>query len=361
VRVEVIPSDKKACALYRLAWPGLEVAAQAGWQVNVHDPGDVKLVPPLSIKGIDDLDSVDLVVMQRVATPRQVALIDALQSRGIAVVVDVDDLLSDIERDNNSYAYWNATIGKTPRWALLKAACRRADLVTVSTPQLAKHYAKHQRFEVLCNHLPNHAFASPDAVHERYATHGQEVVVGWTGSLDSHPHDLEILGSSMREVMDEDPNIRFHVVGDAEPVAEALALDPARVTGTGWVPITEYHQALQDIDIALVPLQDSKFNRAKSHLKALEFAASGAFTVAKRLPEQINLMESVPVAGANGTKTFKYAVQAIAWSIRENPELMANDAREIVNSTAAWAITNQVGQWVEAWDRAVHRRRNFTD
>jgi glycosyltransferase involved in cell wall biosynthesis len=359
--VEIIPSDKKACALYRLAWPGLEVAAQAGWQVNVHDPGDVRLLPPLAIRGIDDLDSVDLVVMQRVATPRQVALIEALQSRGIAVVVDVDDLLSDIERDNNSYAYWNATVGNVPRWKLLRTACRLADLVTVSTPQLAAHYAKHGRFEVLRNHLPNHAFASPDAVHERYARHGREVVVGWSGSLDSHPHDLEVLGASMREVMDLDPEIRFHVVGDAEPVAKALGLEAERVTGTGWVPITEYHRALQDIDIALVPLQDSKFNRAKSHLKALEFAASGAFTVAKRLPEQINLMESVPVAGVNGAKTFKNAVQAIAWSIRENPNRMADDAREIVNSTAAWAIANQVGQWVEAWDRAVHRRRNFTN
>jgi glycosyltransferase involved in cell wall biosynthesis len=359
--VEIIPSDKKACALYRLAWPGLEVAAQAGWQVNVHDPGDVKVVRPFGIQGIDDLESVDLVVMQRVATPRQLALIRALQDLGIAVVVDVDDLLSDIERDNNSHAYWNATVGDVPRWKLLDAACHRADLVTVSTPQLAKKYAKHQRFEVLRNMLPNHAFASPDATHERYARHGREVVVGWTGSLDSHPHDLEILGSSIREAMDEDPDIRFHVVGDGALVAEALALDPARVTGTGWIPITEYHKALQDIDIALVPLQDSKFNRAKSHLKALEFAASGAFTVAKRLPEQINLMESVPVAGANSKKTFKHAVQAIAWSIRDHPEAMADDAREIVNSTAAWAIANQCGQWAEAWDRAVHRRRNFTE
>lgn len=361
MRVAILPSDKGACAYYRLAWPANAVAEQTDWDVEIHDPGEVFVRQPFAIQGIDDLDSLDVVVMQRIATPRQVRLVSAFQRLGIAVVIDVDDLLSDIEQDNKSYKYWNESIMEIPRHKYLEQATHNADLVTVSTPALVRRYARHGRVLALRNSLPNHAYVDPAAAYDRHAGRGdRDVVVGWSGSLDSHPHDLEAMGNGLRTAMDYNPRLRFHVVGDHKPVAERLGLDMSRVTGTGWLPIEEYHEALREIDIALVPLVNTRFNNAKSHLKALEFAASGAFVLASNLPEQMNLAQFVPIATVNSTAVeWRSAIEQVAASLVDIPQVMGEDAAEIVRKAGDWAVANKAGAWVAAWERAARRRYNL--
>lgn len=359
MRVAIIPSDKVACAHYRLAWPANAVAEQAGWEIELHDPGDVTIRHPFAIKGIDDVEGLDLVVMQRIATPRQHRLVRAFQKLGIAVVVDVDDLLSDIEKDNGSHGYWAEEFHGTPRYRLLEEATHLADLVTVSTPALARKYAKHGRYEVLRNGLPNHAYADPSEVYDRRAKDAGEFVIGWSGNLSNHPHDLEVLGGAVRAAMDTDARIRFHVVGDAEPVAQALNLDPSRVTGTGWLPFEEYHAALREIDLGLVPLVDSRFNRAKSHLKALEFSAAGALVITSPLPEQVHLAQKVPTGVAHTEQEWENVMVGASALGEYVTERVAQDRAECVRSTAQWAYANRAGEWVKAWQRAVDRRKNL--
>lgn len=345
--------------MYRLAWPANAVAEQAGWSVEIHDPGDVTIHPPFMIKGIEDVESLDLVVMQRIATPRQTRLVSAFQRLGIAVVVDVDDLLSDIEADNKSFNYWNDEFDGMPRYKFLERATHLADLVTVATPALARKYAKHGRVEVLRNGLPNHAYADPNVVYNEHSKNPDEYVIGWSGSLSSHPHDLEVMGGAVRRAMDQDKRLRFHVVGDAEPVSQALNLDPSRVTGTGWLPFEEYHAALREIDLALVPLKDSRFNRAKSHLKALEFSAAGAMVLTSPLPEQVHLAQKVPTGVAHNEQEWENVIIGASALDEYVAERMAQDRAEVVRSTAQWAYANRAGEWVRAWQRAIDRRKNL--
>lgn len=359
MRVDIIPSDKVSCAHYRLAWPANAVAGATDWDVRIHDPGDVYLRPPFAIQGIDDLESVDLVVMQRIATPRQARLVTALQRLGIAVVVDVDDLLNDIDPDNKSWTYWNEQVVGLPRHRYLRMATASADLVTTSSDTLARVYGSHNRVEVLRNGLPNHAFADPQALQAKHMEGTGEVVIGWSGSLDSHPHDLEALGGAVRDVMRWVPQVRFHVIGDAEPVVQALDLDPSRVTGTGWLPFEDYHQALTEVDVAIVPLSETRFNRAKSHLKALEFSAAGAFVVTSDLPEQRNLARSVSIATAGDSLAWSKILEGAAMILLELPKRATDDRVGLINQAAAWAYANRAPQWVAAWERAVNRRKNL--
>lgn len=345
--------------MYRLAWPGNAVADQTDWTVEIHDPADVRIRHPFAIQGIEDVENVDVVVMQRIATPRQVRLVTAFQKLGIAVVIDVDDLLSDIDKDNGSYAYWNEEFNGTPRYRLLEQATHAADLVTVSTPGLARRYAKHGRYEVLRNGLPLHAFADPNEVYDQRVKDTGEFVIGWSGSLASHPHDLEVLGGAVRRAMDADARIRFHVVGEAEPVTQALNLDPERVTGTGWLEFDEYHAALREIDLGLVPLVDSRFNRAKSHLKALEFSAAGALVITSALPEQVHLAQQVPTGVAHSEQEWENVMIGASMLGEYVAERVAQDRAECVRSTARWAYANRAGEWVKAWQRAADRRKNL--
>jgi glycosyltransferase involved in cell wall biosynthesis len=47
-----------------------------------------------------------------------------------------------------------------------------------------------------------------------------------------------------------------------------------------WLPIDSYPAGLTNIDIGCCPLSDTGFNRAKTYIKAMEYAASGAAVVA---------------------------------------------------------------------------------
>src|SRR3546814_11989104 len=85
----------------------------------------------LAVRG-RNLEGLDLAVFQRVGTSRQVDLVRALQAQGVAVVIDVDDALYCIDPDSGSFAAWNDRRATT-HWSNLEEACRRADLVTVTT------------------------------------------------------------------------------------------------------------------------------------------------------------------------------------------------------------------------------------
>lgn len=256
-----------------------------GWEMRLFNPEHVRVAAMpdggVAIHGIDDIESYDLFVLQRLPSVLQVEFIRALQSVGVAVVVDVDDALWRIHPDNANYARWTERVENgLRRFEVLDAACLVADRVTVSTPLLAERYGRHGRVDVLRNGLPNAAFA-PNAktgFHDR-------IKIGWAGSLDSHPNDLQVMGDAVARVIAENDNVDLHIVGDAEPVANLLGVPMDRVTGTGWVPLHEYHEALREIDLMVVPLADTAFNRAKSALKAQEAAAAGCLVLGSATPE----------------------------------------------------------------------------
>lgn len=289
MKVALIPSDVGACGFYRVAWPGNAVR-ERGHEVHLYDPTRVEIarmpMGGVAVKGLENLQDMDLVVVQRVKSRTHLEFIQQLQDLGIAVVVDVDDALWRIDPDNKSYDHWSFHDGAMRRWEYLDLACAIADLVTVATPALARRYGGHARVEVLRNGLPNRAFST----NPKTSFQGR-IRLGWSGSIDSHPHDLDVLGDSVKRIMAENDDVDLHIVGDAEPVAAVLGVEEFgdRVTGTGWVPLDQYHAALTDIDIMLVPLADTFFNRCKSALKAQEGAAAGAVVLASATPENERL------------------------------------------------------------------------
>jgi len=55
------------------------------------------------------------------------------------------------------------------------------------------------------------------------------------------------------------------------------------------LPISDYPKLFKPIDIGLVPLNDVRFNDAKSYIKGLEYAAAGIPFIASPSPEYVEL------------------------------------------------------------------------
>jgi glycosyltransferase involved in cell wall biosynthesis len=123
----------------------------------------------------------------------------------------------------------------------------------------------------------------PQAVPARYlditrlVNSHSGVWVGWSGTVRSHPNDLQATGGGVAKVLNETVDTTLAYVGPHSQehlVKQALGY---RKTGmcSGWQPLRDYPTVIAEFDIGIVPLEDCTFNDAKSCLKGLELAALG--------------------------------------------------------------------------------------
>lgn len=353
-RVVVLPSDESACGYYRMRLPaGAVQQARPDWTVEMYRPSDVVLGTDASgalqaVQGIPDPHQIDLLVMQRVASRAQVEFVRWARNQGAAVVIDSDDAMWCIPLDNTAHAVWN---GGVYDWRCLDAAATIADVTTVTTPALARRYGKHGRSEVLPNCVPAEL---EDALPDVRADLDPRPTVGWAGFTATHPGDLQVCGSSVRDAQ-ADTGCLVRVVGDAPGASRDWGMPDGTMDWVRPTPLgLPYYTALSTIDIGLVPLQQNLFNKSKSWLKALEFAACGAAVVASDTPSNRELSKTVPILLVNSPREWYDAITLLV----NEPNLRADRAalaREAVFSLHTYEAN--ADSWVQVWARALARRK----
>lgn len=211
-----------------------------------------------------DMEEIDVLVMQRPAFSLGMRQIDRLAG-SVTLVVETDDDMMRVELSNHGSDRFAAD----PRNAESVEYClRRAEMITVSTPYLAELYAPlNPNIRV----LPNFVKAGLLDLRRKRR---ERVTVGWQGGV-SHLIDLCRIQDPLREVLDAHPDVDMHWIGvDYSP----LVRRPCRFTP--WSDDVGNYYKQVDFDIAIAPLADVPFNRAKSYLKALDAAALGIPIVA---------------------------------------------------------------------------------
>lgn len=353
MRVVALPADETGCGSYRVIWPAAMVGnVRPDWQVEIYRPTDVRIALDdkgnlAALQGFDP-EGVDLVIMQRVGTPGIFALMRWFQEKGTAVVLDADDALWSIHRENAAYKAWNST---THHWQWMDLAAREADLVTVTTPRLGARYGKHGRLAVIPNRVPE---AATDLRRETTEDTDGPLRFGWSGYVGTHPTDLHAVGNAVTRLM-VDTTADIRIIGDGMGILTAWGLkDHARrVTATGPLPLDQYFDGLAQLDIGLVPLDESLFNRCKSGLKASELAAVGVPVVVTPTPAHTALAkEGFPLPTAETPREWYEQTRTLI----EHPDLRAVQAELAHSAALMHTMENHAEEWVNAWQRAAQRR-----
>lgn len=150
----------------------------------------------------------------------------------------------------------------------LEQVVRTAHMVTVSTEPLAEAMSKFNPNVVV---LPNHIDGNMLDIER---PHRDKVTVGWAGG-DSHRKDLAMVAPKVKRFLSRNPDVDFHVIGQ-----DYLHEFGIRGRWSPWSKqLFDYYRTI-DFDIGIAPLIPSRFNRSKSAIKALEYAALGIPVIA---------------------------------------------------------------------------------
>jgi hypothetical protein len=209
--------------------------------------------------------------------PRQMRIAQALGQR---IIVDIDDHFDGLHDANRAKALTDPERNRGYNRDHLRAIVQQADVVTVTTPFLADYYSGIARDVRLIRNGINPNQFTP-IKHT-----GSKPVIGWAGATSWRSNDLEHLRSWLPDFL-ERHDLEFLHSGhepDAPAFHELAGIPIERMLHMRMQPINRYADMLA-FDIGIVPLSDIDFNRAKSAIKGLEYAAAGIPFVADPLPE----------------------------------------------------------------------------
>lgn len=353
LRIFALQADTGGSGHYRIKLP-CETSRLAGVDVTIsHDlPATHSLNDRDGSFTVHSIDvDVDVIIFQRPVLALMGAAIKQAQRQGIACVVEVDDDFHSLSRDNAAYydvhPKWNAH----SNWDHLWRATQLADHVTVSTNALARRYGGHGRVSVLRNCVPASIF-------EIQKTREYPARVGWTGTIHTHPHDLDVAGAHIGTVL-ERTGMGFTAIGGGSAVADKLYIrDSTDFRSVDWTDLERYYQTVADnIDIGIVPLEPSAFNDAKSYLKGLEMAALGIPFVASPV-EEYRLFHDLGAARRLARKGLDWQKHIKALG---NDAQYAAESEQVRASVKNFTYENNIGAWIDAWlDALEHRRKVST-
>lgn len=278
------PGDHPSTTSRVLAYvPFLE---QRGWRCVIHEPTPASLrwlerggpaaralyYATWLVRRIADLLTIsryDVVFVQRDLFPFSAGLLErALLARHPAVVYDTDDALH-VPQPGTSTSVFQ----RLRPLAKYDTFARGAAAVLVASKELARHVRElNSHCEVFPMTIDTERFRK---ARERRGPH-EQVVVGWSGSRASLRY-LEQLRAPLVAAVEAGARIRI-ITGAPDAVPD-LGI-PLEV-----VPWTAAREAadLVELDVGVLPLADTTFERGKFPYKAVQYGAAGVPIVASNV------------------------------------------------------------------------------
>ena len=220
-----------------------------------------------------DIEWADIVIFQRFGSDNILKVLTYCKALGKRIVFEIDDDLLNLPVSHPAFSWFQLPEIR----GSIETLAMEADLVTVSTEQLAKVLSPYNaNVRVLPNVLLEDVFSGGQGIAEAQQT--ERVVIGYAGT-STHQADLGPILPALMRLLVEFPE-RISLV--------FLGCHPQGFDGHPGVSFVSETSGYQDyaaelrrlgIQIGLAPLVDNSFNHAKSAIKWMEYAASGILPV----------------------------------------------------------------------------------
>jgi len=197
-----------------------------------------------------------------------IKMLDLRKWSGAKWVVDIDDNMYAVSRDNPASKQVNQLL------PTIELCLHAADGITVSTPYLANLYKP----------LNDKMFINPNGIDFEWFKHRKGghkgIRIGWRGAY-GHDGDI-LLAKPAIDALSKEYDITFVTLGKKPNF---------KTEHHEWVNFLDFPKKLDslDLDIAVVPLVDSEYNKGKSNLAILEYSALKIPVVGSPVENQKNM------------------------------------------------------------------------
>lgn len=270
--ISIIPGDRFGCGHYRCFNPAISLS-RLGIPAHL-----------LTFDRINMYEVSDVLIIQRPAEMNMELLVEEAHANGLKVIFELDDLLWDIPKWNQSYPFWTDM-----RLSITESIMKKCDQVVTSTPYLASKLSKfNPNVKVVPNAIFDHNFIDLPKQMQNEA----KIIIGWVGS-SFHLKDTEIFNLLIPKVLDKYKDIGFLMMGESPP--KALAPYRNRIISLPFVEPIYYHTILSSftMHLGLAPLVINEFNKCKSSIKAIEYLYTNTYPICSEIEPYIKLNEEL--------------------------------------------------------------------
>lgn len=246
-----------------------------------HQNPETKTVLPLSeAEHVGLFEWCDVAYFSRNDTPdyiKWMAMCSDKEGIGKPAILDYDDDVEHTRPVNPGYRSFHPN-SEYVKWN--KEACKWITGLSVSTNYLKEKYSNRvQHIYVLPNSID---MKERDEVNKLdlsdsklYNKKEGEFRIIWSGSA-SHHENLSLILKALKDIMVNHPHVTFYHTGLFGDLFTDFPQEAQkRIFTVPFVDLRKYGRILREMngDLALAPLTDCNFNRAKSNLRVLEYGS----------------------------------------------------------------------------------------
>lgn len=282
------------CTLYRVTAKKY-IFENMGYKVSIVSWTDY-------ITAMKEMQYVDFVIFYRVPYFDSVKeLYKEADRLGLIKIFDIDDLIfdEDLYKDylDNSKLPTSVDQEEIMRGCkLYKEALYNADVFWGSTQVLEDVYRKNSTSKgcyILPNGIPQSLLEVKEYSKKTRTT--DKIKIFYGSGTKTHNSDFDLIKEPLVKILENYPYVDLYILGE-------LLLDTIydkykeRIHRIPLLSAESYYAEICEYDIALMPLVDNIFNRAKSNIKYIEASVMGVPSVASNLPEFSKIIRN----GING-------------------------------------------------------------
>lgn len=180
-------------------------------------------------------------------------------------------------------AIWLYREGRAARFL-----ARHSDAIIAGNEFLAEWFSQYNKnVTIIPTAVNTERFKPLDRSREN-----EHIIIGWSGSSSNFKY-LYTIEPALEKVLSENPTARLRIVADQKP--KFRKINPTRIEFIPWNPQNEV-KTIQEMDIGIMPLEDSDWTRGKCSYKMLLYMACEVPVVVSPVGMNVTVLQ----AGAVG-------------------------------------------------------------